>query len=62
VPSPDCQAQGYQVRVYVKPLTPYYHCGHWNVHELHVDGNPDGPNASTVHYDQDWNKVPGGAC
>jgi hypothetical protein len=37
VPSSHRQAHGYQVRVYVKPLTPYY-------------------------YDQDWNKVPGGAC
>jgi hypothetical protein len=62
VPSPDCQALGYAVRVYAKPLTPYYHCGHWNVHELHVDGNPDGPNASTIHYDENWNKVPSGAC
>ena len=61
-PSADCQAQGLAVRVYVRPLTPYYHCGHWNAHELHVDGNPDGINANTVHYDKDWNKVPSGAC
>lgn len=67
--SEDCQTWGAQhgiagtaVRTQVATYETFAHCGHWDVHQVHLDSNLEGPNANIAHYDQDWKLIPSGVC
>src|SRR4051794_30958454 len=67
--SSDCQRGGTQngisgtpVRTQVATSPSFARCGHWDVHQVHLDSNVDGPNANTAHYDENWQLIPSGVC
>ena len=67
--SGDCQTWGAQhgiegtaVRTQVATYETFTHCGHWDVHQVHLDSDVAGPNANIAHYDQDWRLIPSGVC
>ena len=67
--SGDCQTWGAQhaiagtaVRTQVSAYETFSHCGHWDVHQVHLDSDVAGPNANIAHYDQDWRLIPSGVC
>jgi hypothetical protein len=67
--SADCQAWGAQhgdsgtaVRTQVSTYPTFTHCGHWDVHQVHLDSDLAGPNANIAHYDANWQLIPSGVC